>query len=83
MIILIPVNEINEDGLIALLKKRVADAGSQKIVAYQLEVSEQFLCRVLKKRDLPGKKILAALNLEAVTQTTYRTKDNESKSQSA
>ncbi len=56
---------------IADLREMLRDA-TQKQVAENLGVSQQYLCDLLQERRKPGDKILAALGLEKVV--TYRRK---------
>jgi len=57
---------LNHDQLLSLLKQCVRDAGSQKTFAIQHGISQQYLTDVLKKRRMPGAKILQVLGYESV-----------------
>ena len=57
-------------GVRVLLQKRVSERGTQKAVAVDLGVSEQYLSDVLNGRREPGEAMLEALGLERVV--TYR-----------
>jgi hypothetical protein len=58
--------------VVAKLQRMVQERGSQKAVATALDISEQYLCDVLRDRREPGEKLLDALGLERVV--TYRAK---------
>lgn len=47
-------------------------AGNQRRAALAWDISEQYLCDILKKRKAPGRKLLNALNAEKVV--AYRLK---------
>lgn len=49
-----------------LLKQRARPVGSQKRLALQLSVSQQYLSEVIHGRRLPNAKILHAMGLELV-----------------
>lgn len=65
--------ELTNQDVITLLKSKAAEAGSQKVLAHRLNVSPPFLSRVMKGKDSPTTKMLAALNLESAK--VYRTKE--------
>lgn len=52
--------------LIACLKEQAVKAGSQKALAKELGVSQQYLGDVISEKREPGKKILDALKLRKV-----------------
>lgn len=54
------------------LRRRVAEVGTQKILADQLGVSQPFLCQVINGQREPGPVLLDALGIEKVV--TYRPK---------
>ena len=58
--------------VIALLKKRCEDAGSQRAFAETNGISPQYITDVLRRKREPGAMILDALGLEKVV--TYREK---------
>ena len=65
--------ELTREDVIAMLKRQAAEVGSQKVLAYRLGVSPPFLSRVMKGKDSPTTKMLAALNLESAK--VYKTKE--------
>ncbi|MBM3130445.1 MAG: helix-turn-helix domain-containing protein [Chloroflexi bacterium] len=57
---------IDHDQMIQILKSKVKEVGSQKILAHQMGVSQQYLSDVLKRKRMPNHKILEALGLRPV-----------------
>lgn len=60
--------------VIAKLRSCVKEKGSQKALAYEIGVTEQYLSDILNWKSF-GPAILNYLKLEAVTVTTYREKE--------
>lgn len=52
--------------LVAYLKEQAVKAGSQKALAKELGVSQQYLGDVISEKREPGKKVLDALKLRKV-----------------
>ena len=59
--------------VIALLKKRCEEVGSQRAFALDNDISPQYITDVLRQKREPGQMVLAALGLEKVV--TYREKE--------
>lgn len=57
---------LDHDQLISLLKQRVRKCGSQKTFALTHGISQQYLTDLLKRRRMPGQKILQVLGYEPV-----------------
>ena len=57
---------LTHDQLVSLLKQQIKEAGSQKILAHRMGISQQFLTDVLKGRRMPGAKILRMLGYESM-----------------
>lgn len=55
---------MNKTALLAHLKRRVRDAGSQTAVARELNVSNPYLCDILKGRRAISENIAHALGFE-------------------
>jgi AraC-like DNA-binding protein len=55
------------DQLLEQIEGDIQRAGSQKALAERLNLSEQYLCDVLKRRRAPGPKVLSSYGLRAVT----------------
>ncbi len=51
------------DQLLALINKKVEDAGSQRAVALELGITPAYLSDVLSRRREPGESVLAPLGL--------------------
>ena len=66
------MKQLDEDGLMDYLRKRVAALGSQKNFAALALVSEQYLSEVMRGKVPVGDRILEAIGFERVT--TYRRK---------
>lgn len=64
------------DQLLAKIEDDVEIQGSQKALAEKLNLSEQYLGDILKRRRAPGPKVLNSYGLRAVTNYV---KDKESK----
>lgn len=64
---------LTEQEVMDRLRAAVAAAGSQKVYAESIGVSQAYLSDVLNGNRAPGEKILIALGLEAVIM--YRVKD--------
>jgi len=64
------------DQLLARIEDDVKAEGSQKAAAAKLDISEQYLGDVLKRRRAPGPKVLNRYGLRAVTNYV---KDKEQK----
>ena len=66
---------LNRDQLISLLKQEVRNCRSQKVLAMKWGISQQQLSDVLKRRRMPGPKILKMLGFEPVImyKKTYKT----------
>lgn len=56
---------MDADAVRKLLQKRV-DESTQRAVADDLELSEQYVCDVLKGRREPGRKMLRALGIRRI-----------------
>lgn len=65
--------QLTLDDVIALLKKRCEEAGSQRAFAIDSEISPQYITDVLRGKREPGAMILEALRLEKVI--FYREKE--------
>jgi hypothetical protein len=65
--------QLTLDDVIALLKKRCEEAGSQRAFAANNEISPQYITDVLRGKREPGAMILEALGLEKVV--FYREKE--------
>ena len=59
--------------VIALLRKRCKEAGSQRAFATANKISPQYIADVLRRKREPGEMILNALGLEKVI--IYREKE--------
>lgn len=64
--------ELTREELLNLLRQKSKDLGSQKALAFQLGVSDQYLSEVMNWRPV-GPTILKALNIERTT--IYREKE--------
>ena len=60
------MRQLTEEEFLSLIRDDVDKAGSQKVLAKRLKISEQYLSDVLKRRRAPGDKILAAYNYRSV-----------------
>jgi transcriptional regulator with XRE-family HTH domain len=56
--------QLTHDDLIALLRRRIKECGSQKLFAAVAGISEQYVSDVLRGRREPGDAILSALGLQ-------------------
>jgi transcriptional regulator with XRE-family HTH domain len=65
--------QLTYDELIALLRRRIKECGSQKDFAAVAGISAQYVSDVLHRRREPGEAILSALKLEKVV--TYKEKE--------
>lgn len=66
------MSEITREEIITRLRLAAKDAGSQKALAFRLEVTEQYLSDVMNWKP-PSEKILKALGIEKGT--VYREKE--------
>lgn len=57
---------VTDDEVIALLKRRIAEAGSQFKFCIETEIHPSTLCQVLHRSKPPTPAILEALGLEKV-----------------
>jgi len=65
--------QLTHDELIALLRRRIKEAGQQKLFAEANGISAQYVSDVLRKRREPGEAILEALGLRKAI--TYEVKE--------
>lgn len=65
--------QLTYEELIALLRRRIKECGSQKDFAATAGISAQYVSDVLHGRREPGESILDALGLQKVV--TYREKE--------
>jgi hypothetical protein len=65
--------QLTLNDVVALLKKRCEEAGSQRAFAQANNVSPQYIADVLRRKREPGAMILDALGIEKVV--TYREKE--------
>jgi hypothetical protein len=66
--------QLTLNDVIAMLKKRCEEAGSQRAFALDSKISPQYITDVLRRKREPGQMVLDALGLEKVT--TYREKES-------
>lgn len=57
---------LTHDELLSLLRRKIKEAGQQKLFAELHGISAQYVSDVLHKRREPGEAILAALGLRKV-----------------
>jgi len=57
---------LTHDELIKLLRQRAKEMGSQKVLAIQMHVSEQYLSDVIHGKRMPNGQMLEVLGLELV-----------------
>jgi len=63
---------LTKPDVIALLRKRCAEAGSQRKFAQQHGISPQYVADVLSGNREPGEKILAAIGVHRETRYTVK-----------
>lgn len=63
--------EMTERDLLLYIKQMVEEAGTQKQIANQLQISEQYLDDILSRRRKAGKRVLAALGIRQVKRFVF------------
>lgn len=69
-------NEMTLEQVLALIKRKIDEVGSQKAAAERWGVSEAYISQVLSGTQNPGRKILDAINVEHVDKYRFKKKRN-------